>query len=155
MSRADRRADERQRESVRSELHGAVDSAVDSWPVLERQARDMGRGFPSQGDGPGGVGGHGDPVPRLALEDRVDPAVLAEAWLREFESWRRLGSVLASRARGLLPADVGSVERGRVNSVEVCAECGDPIGDRVKRIDGNPYHASSCYFRVWRSGRAS
>lgn len=43
-------------------------------------------------------------------------------------------------------AKLGGVQ-GRVNTVELCAECGEPA-PKVHRIDGQPYHATSCYYRV-------
>ncbi len=40
----------------------------------------------------------------------------------------------------------------RVNTVELCAECGEPA-PKVKRIDGQPYCAGTCYQRVNRRRR--
>ena len=48
---------------------------------------------------------------------------------------------------------------GRAVTLEMCAECEKPIGggaaDPIRRIDGKPFHASSCFFRVWRRSRNS
>ncbi len=41
---------------------------------------------------------------------------------------------------------------GRVNTVELCAECGEPA-PKVHRIDGQPYCATTCYQRVNRRRR--
>lgn len=147
--RPEHRANERQLDDVRAELHRAVDFAVDAYPTLNKQAREMGRGFPSGSMSYGGAGG--SPVEAAAFAD--DPAGRANDWLAEFDETRGHLLRLAGTARGLLPADPAELEkaRGRQNSVEVCAECGDPIPDKVRRIDGLPFHATSCYYRVRRS----
>lgn len=152
--RPEHRADDRQRQSVRDELHDCVDRVVDAWPVLERQAKEMGRGFPTQGDCAGPRGGAGSYVERVALEHAEDPALLAEEWLSALAEARAALVNLASKARWLLPVDPESLERGRVNEVENCALCNEPITGKTRRIDGQPYHPTSCYFRVWRSRSA-
>jgi hypothetical protein len=42
----------------------------------------------------------------------------------------------------------------RTNLVERCAECDNPVfgtsEDPIRRIDGQPMHAKSCYYRAWR-----
>lgn len=42
--------------------------------------------------------------------------------------------------------------RGRINTVDICAECGQPA-PKVHRIDGQPYCWSTCYQRVNRRMR--
>lgn len=149
----DQRPDGRQLEALRSELHAIVDAVIGSWPVVERQARDMGRGFPSQSDGPSGSGGVSRPVERIALEERSDPGAVAAEVLVELDEMVAMVRRMDRRVRGCLPVPAASVERGRVSSVDACELCGEPILEKAKRIDGLPYHASSCYFRVWRAGR--
>lgn len=148
-----RQADDRQRQSVRDELHAAIDRIVDAWPALDRQSRDMGRGFPTQGDGPGGAGSHGDPVARLALEDRLDPAVLAGAWLAEFESWRQAARRLASKSVGLLPSTMS--EPAKLSLVggrrARCECCGDPAEAGEFKLGR---WCASCYRRLLRREQA-
>ena len=128
MTRPEQRADDRQRGEVRAELHAIVDGLVDALPVLERQARDMGRGFPSQAGGPSGGGGVSRPVERIALDGGSDPGALAGDALVE---WARvLGGLRAldRRVRGLLPVQpAASVEpaAGRVPRCESCGASGD------------------------------
>lgn len=146
--RPEQRASETQRDSVRKELHDQVDRLVDAWPVIERQSREMGRGYPSGSEGATGDGG--SLVERVALSGAFDPALASADWLAGFVEFRGHAKNLEGALRRVLPADEASVDRGRVNEVEVCAECGLPAV-KVRRIDGVPYHATSCYFRVWRS----
>lgn len=46
----------------------------------------------------------------------------------------------------------------RGNLVETCALCQDPVAgghqDPIRRIDGAPFHAKSCFYTVWRHRKA-
>lgn len=152
--RPDQSPDARQRDEARAELHAVVDLLCDAWPTIQRQARDMGRGIASTtgGDGGSGAGGtHSDPTARVALEARPDPAQRALEALAEFAEFRAMARNVERRVRGLLPASEEMVPRGRQNDVENCGDCHAPIVGKVRRIDGVPLHASSCYYRVHRS----
>lgn len=171
--RPEHRADDRQRAAVRASGHSAWDFACDVWAEADRQAAQMGRGFPAATLGDGGSSGNSDSVvERLGLEgyppaeedvpegEQVkpdgarttprDPGVQAEEWLREFTEARAHLTVLADRARNLLPED--RPRESRANTVDVCKLCDLP-SPKVKRIDGIPYCANTCYFKVWRSKR--
>ncbi|HUR24019.1 MAG TPA: hypothetical protein VMZ73_09135 [Acidimicrobiales bacterium] len=172
--RPEQRADDRQRASVRKEGHDAWDFACDVWAEAERQAQQMGRGFPSATLGDGGSGGSSDSqVERLSLEgypkadedaDRDgeptlgdgfrktpnDPGAKASEWLSEFTEARTHLHALAIRARKLLPMD--RPKDARSNAIDVCNLCDLPA-PKVRRIDGVPYCATTCFYKVWRSKR--
>ena len=147
MTAPHRRAGDSQRLEVGKELHSAVDRVVAAWPILERQAEDMGRGFPSQGEGPGGVGSHGDPVARLALEERLDPALLASSWVAEFEAWRLEGRRLASRSTRLLPVVEAGPAPAAVERRPSCESCGEE--SEVPKLKMGRW-CDGCYRRLLR-----
>lgn len=170
--RPEERADDRQRASVRKEGHDAWDFACDVWAEADRQAQQMGRGFPSATLGDGGSSGTGEStVERLSLEGYPpavedaerdgepvrsdgarrtpnDPGTKAAEWLAEFTEARAAITALAIRARKLLPED--RPKERRVNEVDVCRLCEMPA-PKVRRVDGIPYCATSCFYKVWRS----
>lgn len=149
MSRREARASDRQREAVRAELHDYVDRAVDRWPIIDKQAAEMGRGLhATQWDG-SRSGGHGDPTVRTALRVEDDPALKAQEWQEGFRQVRALLRAVDARGAKLMPE---AVHQGRVNTVDVCGLCKQPA-PKVKRVDGRPYCAASCYYSVWRAGR--
>lgn len=154
MARAELRANETQRETVRKELHDHVDALINAWGQLEQQAREMGRGYPSGGEG--GGENQGTLVERVALSDAFDPATAASEWLAEFSEFRALGKNLYGKLKRVLPVDPSSVERGRVNTVDLCTECNLPA-PKVKRLDGKPYHhpesGESCWWTAYNRTR--
>lgn len=137
----EQRPDDRQRESVRDELHDLIDQCVDAWPKVIKQAREMGRGYPATSSGAGAGGpSHGDGyTPRSG---GPDPAARARDWLTEWaETIAHLRNTAGHSTR-VLPANPATVERGRVNTVEVCSECGRPV-ITGKRLDGDLLHNES------------
>jgi hypothetical protein len=117
-------------------------------PYLIEQARRYRRGFRAATLGDGGGSGGTSITENLALGGR-DIAAEIEEWMTLMDE--AIGALVnADSRRGkLMPAD-GPTERE--NTVEICADCGEPA-PKVKRVNGLPYHATSCYYRVWRSGR--
>lgn len=135
------RPDNRQREDVRAVLHQLVDQCIDAWPEILRQAREMGRGFPSGGSS-GGHSGGTSPVEAQVANPRADPALWANEWLAEWaEAMAHLRNA-GGHLHRVLPIDPELVERGRVNTVEVCGECGRPVVTG-KRLDGHLLHIES------------
>ena len=136
------RADERQRAAVRAELHATVDRVVDDWPTIDSLAL-----MATTADTAGRSGnGHANPTMAAALTQSHHPAWL---WLDAFRDLRVRLRVLDSQRAKLMPVRVLA---GRRSEVEVCTECHLPA-PKVRRIDGLPYCASSCYYRVWRGSR--
>lgn len=138
-------------------MHVLVDRAMDAWPMMDRWAADMARGFPSStlGDGgsrsTGGEDGKSTLVEAQALGDS-DPAKQAILWLEQLDKVQAQLVELDRRRMAFLratDAEVASMQE-RQNSVEICADCGGPAPD-VHRIDGQPYCATSCYHRVRRA----
>lgn len=164
--RPDQRADQRQRDSVRSELHAIVDRLIDAWPALERHARTMTRGYPSTGLAAHGGTAELTTVERLAdahlFNHEADPAADAHLALDALDQLRHDARHLDGRVQQLLPRPTTHRMRptddadSESEPVDDCADCGDPIPrGQLRRIDGQPYHATSCFFRVWRSLRSA
>lgn len=160
--RPDQRADTRQQDNVRHELHTIIDRLIDAWPTLERHARDMTRGYPTTNlDGPGGTSEH-TTVERQVIADLVDhqtdPAFDAHQALLGIDVIRLAARRLDGRVRNLLPRPTRETPTNvdEERRIAQCADCGEWIlrGD-LRRIDGQPYHATSCFFRVWRSQRSA
>lgn len=94
----------------------------------------------------------------FAAEDVVD------MWPNGMWALARRIDALATTARHEWPPTpkpgevIDGVKVGqRPKLVEVCCECGSPIGansdDPLARIDGRPYHRQPCYNTVWRRNR--
>ena len=164
-----RRPDRRQLDTIRTGAHQDADTICDAHPHLTHQAKTMGAGYPASSgvDSSGGNAGITVPneygedefvaatgVERLALEKRPDPASLANEWLIEFDEWVAFGKRLANRARSLLPVDTTThkalVDKDR--ELGECPSCKTPVYKGGARyLDDKPYHATSCYYRAWRS----
>lgn len=152
--RPEQRATETQRESVRRELHDQVNAVCDAWAEVERQSKEMGRGFPSGGEG--STGDEGSLTERVALSTAFDPALAASEWLSHLAETRGHLKQLSGDLKRILPVDPSKVERGRVNSVDLCSECNEPA-PKVKRLDGKPYHhpdsGESCWWTAYNRTR--
>lgn len=171
--RPEQRASENQRDSVRAEGHAQWDRIMDAWSEIDRQSREMGRGYPSGGEGGGADGG--------SLTERVavgvcrceagridpskcacpsstpfDPATAASDWLTHLQETRGHLKNLDGSLKRILPVDATTVERGRVNQVDLCTECDLPA-PKVKRLDGKPYHhpdsGESCWWTAYNRSR--
>lgn len=141
LTRPDLRPNDLQRESVRAELHDIVDRCVEAWPVIERQAAEMGRGYPTGGDR--GGGNAGSPVENQALNHRDDPALSATEWLASLIEFRGQARLLNSTRVQCLALPQSPMAKGRINSVEICSECGLPLVGKIKRLDNDPLHYES------------
>ncbi len=140
MSRRDRKPMDHQVVNVRVEMLATVGRLVDDWPWIDSLAGHLRAASGGESSG----GGHADPT---ALAAAAGDA--AGDWLVEFSELRAMVRRLDGRRAALAPS---LPKRGRVNTVEVCSLCSLPA-PKVKRIDGQPYCASSCYYRAWRAGR--
>lgn len=140
MTRPDLRPNDHQRESVRAELHAIIDRAIDSWPTIERQAAEMGRGYPTGGQGSGGDSG--SPTENQALNHRDDPALSASEWLVALIELRGQARLLESKRVRCLAQPQEAIT-GRINTVDTCSECGLPLVGKIKRLDNDPLHYES------------
>lgn len=162
--RHDEKANQDQLESVRQEMLEYVDYVCKCWPTIQKQAREMGRGFGSSSLGAIGSGG----ASRVELEaertiddGRVDPAQRALDWLSlRAEAFGHLKSLAAS-ARRLMPTSPEELkkqeeEAAKLRGNEICVECGLPAveGD-IKRWNNEVYHRTasrgrpSCYWQAY------
>lgn len=132
------RPDARQLEQLRGDLRAAVDRVVAAWPTIDRQSREMTRGF-AGGEGLGVSGGGSDPTSSAGTDRRPDPATKAAEWLAGFKEATSALFNLDDRRSVLLPVDPAEVDRQRINA-EICTECGQPIVNGGKRLDGALYH---------------
>lgn len=137
------RAVDGQRAAVRAELHAIVDRLVDDWPAIEHWSAFA---VPMSGGERRGSS-TSDPTGSMVVALSEDAA---HQWLDRFEVLRREVRQLDGERAALRPA---KATRGRANTVDVCARCRQP-NPKMKRIDGQPHCATSCYFVVWRAGRA-
>lgn len=197
--RPDRIADERQMTDRIEDLIRLVYEARDYWPQVQRQAREMGRGFPSSSIAGYGGGGSDGSVVENSFDDngnlKWDPAESARDALTEWDAaYHQLKSVVkrmhhlvtpAPDKRGVASDDcarchrpisgtvstdqnkagfcsecfakwvnIGRPERGDFQRMPDCAECEQPIlrgeGRQFADLPDAHFHASSCYYRVYR-----
>ena len=143
---AERRLDDRQLTEVRAELHDLVDRVLDALPVIQRQEREWGRGYPASTTGGGGGGSPSSITERAALDSSHDPAGACAEWRVAFDETVGHLRGLAGRARKLLPLTEADIRQAtaRQNTVEVCPECSLPVGGgKRKRLDGALFHDES------------
>lgn len=149
-----------QRAVLRAELHDRIDQIIDNLPTVERFSREMRGGYSANTLAGGSrTAAELTTVERLADQPANDPAVWALEALAEWAE--TIGHIrnTARRFRGLMPlsaAELASIQqRAHEADIPTCALCQLPIPDKVKRIDDQAFHASTCYYKVWRSRRAS
>jgi hypothetical protein len=141
-----------QRRKLRDDLHRYINTCLDHWDTILRQADDMAAGYPPTTTG-GGGNGENTLVEAQALAT-IGPGEQANDWLAHWsETVAHLTNTYSDLMR-LLPMtdDEKAKAQQRENTVEVCTDCGDPA-PKVRRINGKPYHADSCYYRRWRAMR--
>lgn len=141
MRRREQRPMDHQRQAVRDELHGIVDRAVDDWEWIDSLSGSV-RAGSGEGEGRTSKGDHADPT--------FDAYVVgdeASKWLDRFRAFRVEARLMDAARAEMAPA---KPKRGRENTVELCALCGLPA-PKVRRVDGQPYCATSCFYRVWRT----
>lgn len=141
-----------QRESVREHLHAIVDRCVKAWPEIQRQADQMGRGYPSSSTAIGGGSGSGSsPVEQAVITNAPDPANDAAEWVVLMSELYAVAKSLDNKRERLrVKTEKDWAEhRGRANTVEKCTECNEPA-PIVKRLDGLPYHPAPCWQRAYR-----
>jgi len=156
------RANDRQRESVREELKAIIDRCMDAWPAIDKQANEMGRGYPTGGEG---SGQGGSPTENMALNPTDDPALTAQEWLAQLTELRGQAKLLDSKRVRCMAVEP---TKGRVNTVDLCSECSLPLVGKIKRLDNTPLHneypgtdphghpLAVCFWAVYRrSGRNS
>lgn len=157
MTRRIPKATDHQRKEDRKQMHKSLDDILDMREQVERQAKDMSRGYPSSSSG-GGVSG-GDKsasiVERIVVGGGTDLSADASDWLARWWRWRQDLYVLERTARSVLGDNIDKqralAQQGeRVNVVDICTHCGMPA-PQVRRIDGMPYCATTCYHSVRRS----
>ena len=140
----ERRLDDDQQAALRKEMHRLVDQITDALPVIQRQEREWGRGFPSSTTGGGGGGGGDSSSTERAALNPHDPAAACAEWRILFDE--ALGHLrnAAYRATRLLPLTEAEIKQAqtRQNSVELCAECERPVV-KGKRLDGALLHTDS------------
>jgi len=153
----DRKADENQVARMFAGGHDDLDLAERAYPLVQKVAKEMGKGSSSSLGAVGGGGSEGSPVERQAFSLTFDPGLGGEAWLTEgvvllnsLASWANRVHRLVphicwrkncgqfGKPEGCATHKVGMQSRGRENQVELCARCGSPEPD-VHRIDGQPY----------------
>jgi hypothetical protein len=137
-----RRPADHQLDDVRAELHAIIDRLIAAWPHLDHQARDMGRGYPSAGNGPRSRGDISRPVERLALDDQDDPSTTAHAALLELQALIHRAKFLDARVRGLLPDHTTHDTHGP--KCESCGTHGKPGSFKADRW------CNACYKRILR-----
>lgn len=156
----EQRAELRQQTTQRVGVHRDIDAIFDHWPAIAAEAD--GRAWPAnlRQDMPRS-GGELTSVEAVAEHsifgrERRSHGGLASAsdWLAELKEMTALIVNVAAMAATLDPPKAKRL--GRVNSVESCALCKQPIGGPVRRVDGLPYHSGPagspwCYYKVWRS----
>jgi hypothetical protein len=156
--RSEHRAIHEQQRAIADELHAIVTRVTGAWTYIQKQAADYGRGYRATTLGSGIACGSTDTlVERHALDPTAgDPGHTAErilaGWMHLISEARRIDDQLTK----LIPmTDTEQDEhRGRQSTIEVCVGCDEPIADgAIKRIDGEPYHKNTCYYREWRKRR--
>lgn len=146
--RAAERADERQMSEVRADLHDLVDRICDAWPLVQKHAREMTRGFPSSSLA-GGGGGSSDSAVERALE-QWDPAQAAEDALTEFTEARSQLKLVAKRfARLTVPAPL----KPAGDAVTECDRCRRLISGTVESDPNRSGFCSECFGEWVRLGR--
>lgn len=141
------------RNQIQLAMAQLTDDVIDT---LYRQARYVasGDGFKATTNGSdGGSSGHNasSPTESAALAKTVpDPTgqLIAELWALVtgpmFKAANRVTDVR------IAIETVGTSIKGRVNTVELCAECDQPCV-KGHRLDGQMYcDPGGCYFRAWR-----
>lgn len=152
----ERRTTQEQRESIRQEAYELIDVIIDEWPAIQDQAKKYRKGFSTNtiGDGTNSGGGGSSRTEALAINRSDDPGDQAAEWITDLTKAMTQLRTLRARINNVLPNPKAADKmRGRVNTVDICAECGLPAPE-VKRIDGEPYHKNTCYFRRWRAIKA-
>jgi hypothetical protein len=150
----ERRTTHQQRESTRQELHHLIDGIIDNWEAVQHQALEMGKGFSRDTLGDGrSSGGIGTSRTETLADTRNDPGDQAAQWITDLNTLIKETRSIYGRSCTVLPDhDTAEKMRGRVNTVDKCALCEQP-NPKMKRVDGQPYCATSCYYKVWRSGQ--
>lgn len=158
----EQRADSRQQAAQRAGVHRDVDIVFDhysniafeadgrAWPANLRQDMPRGRGELTSVEAAAEHSIFG------RAERRLHGQTSTSDWLAGVKEHVAGFVNMAAQAMTLDPPKAKRV--GRVNSVEVCVECKLPITEvqqqgkpAVRRINGQPLHATSCYYRVRRA----
>ena len=137
---------EHQLADIRAELHAITDRIITAWPELDHQARDMGRGYPSAGNGPRAQGDISRPVERIALEGHADPAAQAAQAIRDLEQLIRTAQHLDAKVRSLMPDRTTTPTSGA--ACESCGTAGRPGTFKRDRW------CDACYRRILRRTKA-
>lgn len=145
----------RHRDFVLDELLGHKDAEGRRIrPLDDRAINDLVRIAQHQPtDGMPGSTGDGSGVHAEAELTRVEAEVNARLFGKPVfdnvaDALRRIDSELAIAAAAMKAAHqarafidhVGAKVQGHINMIDLCAECGEAILGRTKRLDGAPYH---------------
>lgn len=107
-----------------------------------------------------GSGSDGSGIRTSSPSTTTESAALANVRSKALVAWA--GMLDALNTLHNFESELADVLReetntGRENTVDVCAGCNEPIvgvgNDRVKRLDGQPYHAGSCWWSVYNATR--
>lgn len=142
--RPDRKADSRQMQARRDECIDLVERIIAAWPLVQKQATEMVRGFPSSSLAGGGSGGSSESVVERALE-QYDPAQDAQDALTEFDSLLYQLRFVAKRfTRLTVPAPL----KPAGDAATECDRCHRLISGTV---DSDPNRAGFCRecFQAW------
>jgi hypothetical protein len=106
----------------------------------------------------------GDPerIPATAVEIAALRKNDADRWLKLVEKMVRDVLTIANMGQRLWPPTPQAGTRirnitvgGRTNQIETCCLCAQPVAgghdDPIRRIDGDPYHKSPCWYVASRS----
>jgi len=138
--RPEERAAEHQRRTVRDELHDIIDRLVDDWPSIDQLAA---LALAHSSNSEGRSSDVSDPTLSAILTHTSDEA---HQWLDDFRRFRVSARLLDGKRANMALA---KAEPGRKNTIDKCALCGLP-NPKMHRVDGEPYCATTCYYRVWR-----
>lgn len=133
-------------------MHQYVDATCDSWLQVQKQAKEMGGGFPSSSIADGSGSGTGGSVVERSLDDlgrlRVDPGQRARDALAEFAELRGLLRRVSRLFHRELPLDQCAIKDCRAHNdspkVDHTSTC-----DRCKRViagtgEGDPSTSGFC-----------
>lgn len=140
-------------EEQRAAMHRAVDQICDAQTHAQLDAK--ARCY-STGEGGTSKGGHADPTYGASLRANIADVWIAKTLQTQKDLYHQADMALkhwpAPPGKG---ANVNGTTIGdRNNTTELCALCQIPVlggrDDPIRRIDGQPYHAKTCWWTVHR-----
>ncbi len=127
----------RHREAVRLELHAAIERICEAWPVIESE-EDAGKGRRTNLRPSG--------LPSSGVSRPTETAAMTQThygkWLKLLDDLRASIRYVDGYGQALKPR---RIPMAIDDTTPLCAACNLPIPDKVRRIDGQPYHLNPCY----------